>query len=1197
MEDIEVIRELEKLLGVKAQEIAQKNWKQFNPDWEEINNPINEIYYLVTDRKVDKLAINTPNLKNSLEGLFEILGNLNSLTELDLSNNKIKKLPDSISQLTSLLCLNLSQNQFEEFPEIITKLTSLIILKITFNWLQKIPKTISKLRFLKQFDLALNPLKEFPESVNMLNTLTILNLSSTELTEIPESITELKFLKVLGLSNNQFKNFPDSISKLTALTDLYLADNQLNEISASISDLTSLAYLNLSGNQLIEIPISITNLINLVKLDLTNNELREIPVHITKLTFLSELNMANNELKEIPKCITELSSLTYLDLSDNPLKNFPKPISELTSLKSLFLSGNQLKEIPESIISLKSLENLDLSWNELTAIPESIVKLTSLVGLNLKQNQIKSNILQIKQIVNLPKLKKFILSDNPVPIAAEILGFYYNCLPDLRNYFHDGDNHGWSENNELKIILIGNGGTGKTSLANRLVKNSFIEDYKSTHGIQLSQYNDLNPYIINIWDFAGQDIYHATHRMFMRARALFLILWDHETESQEYTIVKESNNERNYKNYKLDYWLNYAKVLGKGSRALVIQSKEARDGKKNPPQELIDAYKDIWIDNLCVDSAHDDPDLNGFENLKTAIRKTIKTTDLLGKEQLPNNWVVSRDEFYRLLNKGIKTISYKDFATMCKGKESVNPDTILHWLVDSGVVFYREGLFNNQIIIDQQWAINAVYTLFDRDNVYYDFLQNKKGFFTQSDLGKIWKDNNEEERKLFLSYMKSCEICYEKDNGYIAPALLPEDRPAILNGFWEGKESHFVKYQMLFFHYGTMQSFLVRLGNMQLDALEVEELWQYGISFRYKENTFALVEAKPDEKQIIIRVSGQEAKSLLDKIRNLIEKIQDKEEIVESFSKDGNAFFSEKDKEKYSEMRKFFEKNEEDKFDKERRNDLQEIKETLQGIKQKQNEDKNISKEILTIVQDTFSGVDLLLDEVGSFKIEFSKFKQEFSSRKEDDETRINQLNELIDNHRLLLEKDKNQRLTDAKEKAQNAFSKFASLQTDSKEFLAMGFYFLEILPDNGDFSPAALQFCRALELEMKVVFINFKNSPFKTLIGTYETGNNKRHKDFLGFMNNTNNKLMLGAMVNAISVLASPTSTLHQFTIFVDLKNFMISWKSDTILNQFSIEVEIFGRAGDSPRNKSAHTHPLSKTEALDCKERVLRALDCWLL
>ena len=671
----------------------------------------------------------------------------------------------------------------------------------------------------------------------------------------------------------------------------------------------------------------------------------------------------------------------------------------------------------------------------------------------------------------------------------------------------------------------------------------------------------------------------------MQTRALFLILWDKNTEESDISkIQNEAGKIRDYKNYKLDYWLHYVRVLGKGSRALIIQSKEARDGKKNPRQELMVAYKDIWIDNLSIDSAIDDPDLNGFENLKTAIKKTIKATDLLGKEQLPNNWIVSRGEFHKLLNKGIKTISYEEFGKMCKGKVLVNSDTLLYWLVDSGVVFYKEGLFNNQIIIDQQWAINAVYTLFDRKKHYYQ-LKDQKGKFTKQDLKEFWEMYSLTEQELFLSYMLSCEICYEVDNVYIAPALLPEDKPAILDSFWEGRESYFVKYEMLFFHYGTMQSFLVRLGNMQLDVLL---LWQYGISFRYKEKTLALVEAKPDDKQIIVSVSGQDTKSLLDKIRNLLEEIQGKEGITESFSIDGKIFFDESDKEKYSEMKKFFEKDDKDKFEKERRREFQEIKDTLQGIKQKQDEYITISKGNSVVLKDTFAAVDLLLDEVGNFKNEFSNIKQTFSSRKKDDETRINQLTDLIDNHKVLLEEDKDQRLADAKEKGKKEFPKFSSLQTDSQTFIAMGFYFLDILPDNGDFSPAALQFCRALELEMKVVFKSFKNS----CLTTYPSHNNSTHTNFQKFIKEPVDNITLAQMVHVIE--SSSTTSNHQ--LFIDFKKFLDNQKPNIVLNHFLIEVQIFKDGQTSPRNKSAHTSRLSKADVEDCKEKVLCALEFWL-
>jgi hypothetical protein len=403
---------------------------------------------------------------------------------------------------------------------------------------------------------------------------------------------------------------------------------------------------------------------------------------------------------------------------------------------------------------------------------------------------------------------------------------------------------------------------------------------------------------------------------------------------------------------------------------------------------------------------------------------------------------------------------------------------------------------------------------------------------------------------------------------------LPEDKPPILDSFWEGKESYFVKYEMLFFHYGTMQSFLVRLGNMQLDALIEVELWQYGILFKYNENTYALVEAKPDDKQIIVRVSGQDDEGLLNKILNLLEKIQGKEGITITYSNDGVNFKDSKEK-----LQKRFDRNEVITF-----NTAEEIKKGFYDLKKEFNEMKpkvdeilSLGKENLAVSKDTLAGVELLLEE---FSNQFLEIKKDISKAEEE---RIKLLEKLID-------KQKPQNLIHYQQKAQIAFPKFSSLQIDSQTFIAMGFYFLEILPDNGDFSPAALQFCRALELEMKVVFMNFKNSQFRHL-ESYPNHNNFTYTKFQGFVNE-NKGLALGDMVHIISDIS-----IHQSRpLFSDFGNFMSNWKTNNDLTQFLTEVHIFKTGPTSPRNKSAHTSPLPKVEAETCKEKVLRALDLWL-
>ncbi len=64
------------------------------------------------------------------------------------------------------------------------------------------------------------------------------------------------------------------------------------------------------------------------------------------------------------------------------------------------------------------------------------------------------------------------------------------------------------EKNELKIIVVGNSGTGKTSFVRKWIKNTFDENYKATI-VSEFQYKIIEYkrkyYKIQLWDLAGQD--------------------------------------------------------------------------------------------------------------------------------------------------------------------------------------------------------------------------------------------------------------------------------------------------------------------------------------------------------------------------------------------------------------------------------------------------------------------------------------------------------------------------------------------------------------------------------------------------------------------------------------------------------------------------------------------------------------------
>ena len=86
---------------------------------------------------------------------------------------------------------------------------------------------------------------------------------------------------------------------------------------------------------------------------------------------------------------------------------------------------------------------------------------------------------------------------------------------------------------------------------------------------------------------------------------------------------------------------------------------------------------------------------------------------------------------------------------------------LLEYLHDSGTVFYREGLFGDQIILDQAWALDAVYAVFDRASQTFRKIERNRGRFWRSDLAElVWQQHGVPEQELFLSFMQQCGICF-----------------------------------------------------------------------------------------------------------------------------------------------------------------------------------------------------------------------------------------------------------------------------------------------------------------------------------------------------------------------------------------------------------------------------------------------------
>lgn len=90
----------------------------------------------------------------------------------------------------------------------------------------------------------------------------------------------------------------------------------------------------------------------------------------------------------------------------------------------------------------------------------------------------------------------------------------------------------------LKVLVIGETATGKSSLVNRLVQNMFQENYKATIGCEFGfKVIEVNGVTLRVqlWDLAGQDRLGGISRMYCRDANGALVVAD---ITREETIAK-----------------------------------------------------------------------------------------------------------------------------------------------------------------------------------------------------------------------------------------------------------------------------------------------------------------------------------------------------------------------------------------------------------------------------------------------------------------------------------------------------------------------------------------------------------------------------------------------------------------------------------------------------------------------------------
>ena len=567
--------------------------------------------------------------------------------------------------------------------------------------------------------------------------------------------------------------------------------------------------------------------------------------------------MTEDELLQVIERAAK-EDLQSLDLSNNQLSSLPQEIGKLTSLQSLDLSSNQLSSLPQEIVKLTSLQSLYLSYNQLSSLPQEIVELTSLQSLDLSYNQLSS---LPPEIVKLEQLKTIDLRGNPIPIPPEILGPKQpweqpgDIDTILDFYFRTVNLEETEPLYEAKLLLVGEGGAGKTSLANKVQDEHYQlnPNEPSTEGINVIRWDFAQPnnqtFRVNIWDFGGQEIYHATHQFFLTKRSLYALVADTRKENTDFY-----------------YWLKVVELLSDNSPVIVVKNeKDDRLCEVNERQlrSEFSGLKDILPTNLATN--------RGLPKIKHAIQHHATRLPHVGTP-LPKIWVRMRAALENYTSSR-NYLSVDEYFSLCMANRVTDRREMLRlssYLHDLGVClhFQDDPLLKHNIILKTEWATTAVYKVLDTRKVREDL-----GRFTRDDLKDIWADEYADKRDELLQLMMRFKLCYEipgHQSTYIAPHLLSTDRAVYT---WDDAQNLHLRYEYEFMPKGILTRFIVETHRF----IEQQTLvWKAGVVLNNASARAEIIEYYRYHKgEIRIRVSGRRVKDLMTVVSHEFDKIHD----------------------------------------------------------------------------------------------------------------------------------------------------------------------------------------------------------------------------------------------------------------------------------------------------------------------------------
>jgi internalin A len=681
-----------------------------------------------------------------------------------------------------------------------------------------------------------------------------------------------------GINKNKSEHFYDTnyflLNKANEVIEFAISTNDYFDLKSiySFVKLKTLAIDSCKINNLTEIKC-FKNLETLCARECYIEDLSPLK----SLNRLSFLDLNSNDISDI-SILKNLKKLKSISLRNNKIVDISS-LGELKNIETLFLWNNKISNI-NILSNLHNLKNLDVGNNRINNI-FSLTNLDKLILLDISNNKI-SDLRPLEKLISKnfalifdqydysDDLEKIIfIQDNHFTIPPTEVIKQGNDT--IIQYFEDARTYNLKSLNECKLIFVGDGGLGKTSLMKKIIGLPYTKE-ETTHGINKKNWNEIKNNLdeeirVNLWDFGGQHIQHSLHQFFLTEKVIYILLLDPRNDSSAI------------------YWLEQIEKLGKGSEVLIVYNwKEEKDKNSHNNKNFYELRKTYpkLRDPFLLSCKEGD----GFENFKNELIKIILSQrDLL--VQYPINWFKIKNELEKNVTVNKNFIAYNEYDIICDNNKyynETNRKNLLKQLDKIGsIVFFDTPILEELQVLNPDWITTGAYSV-----ITSEITRTNKGHLNFKDLKEIFKEEkylfaNEKVKlkykvkdfQFILALMTDYDLCVYNpfvQNEYLIPCAFEGEKPIEFEKYKIGAKHYRFQFESAF-EMLIMYRFMAR----NISRCIENGYWQSGIVLKDLNNeTFALVETNQHSKIIDFWITGKNIRGLWEVLRSDIKDINSK---------------------------------------------------------------------------------------------------------------------------------------------------------------------------------------------------------------------------------------------------------------------------------------------------------------------------------